>query len=193
MVDTWGKNQGRPEMRINRELSAGMLIDIQERLFPHMDQKEQVLRKCKILLEGFKVLGIPILITEQYPKGLGPTVEEVSKLTDLNPKIEKTAFSCCDEPAVMQTAVMQESKTVIVCGIEAHVCVMQTVVDLIAAGYQAVVVEDCISSRKQEDKWVAVERMRAEGAVITTCESILFELARVSGTDEFKAISRLVK
>ena len=85
------------------------------------------------------------------------------------------------------------NKTIIICGIEAHVCVLQTVVDLLAAGYTAVVVEDCISSRNPEDKRVAVERMRTEGAVITTCESILFELARVAGTDEFKAISRLVK
>jgi hypothetical protein len=193
MVDTWGKNQGRLEMRIKRELSAGLLIDIQEKLFPHMDQKEALLRKCIMLVEGLKVLGVPFVLTEQYPKGLGPTLEEVSKLAGLDPKIEKTAFSCCDEPAMLQTVVMQERKTMIVCGIEAHVCVMQTVVDLIASGYQAVVVEDCISSRNPMDLRVAVERMRAEGAVITTCESILFELARVSGTDEFKAISRLVK
>ena len=193
MVDTWGKNQGRPEMRIKRELSAGLLIDIQEKLFPHMDQKEALLRKCIMLVEGLKVLGVPFVLTEQYPKGLGPTLEEVSKLAGPDPKIEKMAFSCCDEPAMLQTAVMQERKTIIVCGIEAHVCVMQTVVDLIASGYQAVVVEDCISSRNPMDLRVAVERMRAEGAVITTCESVLFELARVSGTDEFKAISRLVK
>ena len=94
---------------------------------------------------------------------------------------------------MLKSALMQERKTLIVCGIEAHVCVMQTVVDLIALGYQVVVVEDCISSRNPMDLRVAVERMRAEGAVITTCESILFELARVSGTDEFKTISHLVK
>ena len=193
MVDTWGKNQGRLEMRIERELSAGLFIDVQERLFPHMDQKDLLLRKCVMLMEGMKVLGVPFVITEQYPKGLGPTLAEISKLAGSNPKIEKTAFSCCDEPAVLQTAVIQEHKTLIVCGIEAHVCVLQTVVDLIASGYQAVVVEDCISSRNPMDLRVAVERMRAEGAVITTCESILFELTRVSGTDEFKAISHLVK
>jgi isochorismate hydrolase len=192
MADTLEKNRGRLEMRIKREVSAGLIIDIQERLFPHMDQKEALLKKCILLLEGLKVLGIPFVITEQYPKGLGPTVKEISE-TVPEVVIEKIAFSCCDEPAVLRSPIFQNRKTVIICGIEAHVCVLQTVVDLIASGYLPVVVEDCISSRNPVDKQVAVERMRAEGAVITTCESILFELARVAGTDEFKAISRIVK
>ncbi len=193
MEDTWGRNQGRLEMRLKRENSAGLVIDIQGKLFPHMDQKEAFLNKCTTLIEGLKVLDVPLVITEQYPKGLGATVGDIAELVAKDPLIEKITFSCCDEPAVMQNAALQERKIIIICGIEAHVCVMQTVVDFLAAGYTAVVVEDCISSRNPEDKRVAVERMRAEGAVITTCESILFELARVAGTDEFKAISRLVK
>lgn len=193
MEDTWVRNQGRLDMRINREASAALVIDIQEKLFPHMDQKEALLRKCGMLIRGLKVLGIPMLSTEQYPKGLGNTVHEISGLLERDAVIEKIAFSCCDEPSVMQHEVMQNHKSVIVCGIEAHVCVLQTVIDLRDAGYRAVVVEDCISSRNAADKRVAVERMRSVGAVITTCESILFELARVAGTDEFKAISRLVK
>jgi len=180
-------------MRIDREDSAGLIIDIQGKLFPHMDQNEALLRKCSILIEGLKVLDIPLLLTEQYPKGLGSTIEEISGLITQETAIEKIAFSCCDEAAVMQNAILQKRRTIIICGIEAHVCVLQTVVDLHAAGYRAVVVEDCISSRNRNDKQMAVERMRTEGAVITTCESILFELARVAGTDEFKAISRLVK
>jgi nicotinamidase-related amidase len=193
MGDILGKNQGRLEMRIERESSAGLVIDIQEKLLPHMDQKELLLKKCTTLLEGLKVLGVPFVVTEQYPRGLGGTVEEISKWVNQDPVVEKMAFSCCDEPAVLQALPIKRGKTIIVFGIEAHVCVLQTVVDLIGTGYHAVVVEDCISSRNPEDKRVAVERMRMEGAVITTCESILFELARVSGTVEFKAISRLVK
>ena len=180
-------------MRIKRELTAALIIDIQERLFPHMDGKDELLRRCGILIEGLKELSVPMVITEQYPKGLGSTVGEISRLVEKEPVIEKIAFSCCDEPSVMQHAVMKNYKTIIICGIEAHVCVLQTVIDLQHSGYKAVVVEDCISSRNPEDKRVAVERMRSEGAVITSCESILFELARVAGTDEFKAISRLVK
>jgi nicotinamidase-related amidase len=180
-------------MRIRRELSAALIIDIQEKLFPHMAQKEELLRKCKILIEGLKVLGVPLLVTEQYPKGLGSTIREISALLEQDPVIEKIAFSCCDEPSVMKHTALLNHRTIIICGIEAHVCVLQTVIDLHEAGYTAVVAEDCISSRNPEDKRVAVARMRAEGAVITSCESILFELARIAGTDEFKAISRLVK
>jgi nicotinamidase-related amidase len=180
-------------MRIYKKSSAALLIDIQEKLFPHIYQNEELLRKCTILLEGLKLLGVPLVVTEQYPKGLGRTIKEITNLVEQDPVIEKIAFSCCDEPSVMQHAAMQTHRTIIICGIEAHVCVLQTVIDLHEAGYTAVVVEDCISSRHPEDKRVALGRMRAEGAVITSCESILFELARVAGTDEFKAISRLVK
>jgi len=180
-------------MRIERGISAGLVIDIQEKLFPHMDKKEAFLKKCTSLIKGLKVLGVPVVVTEQYPKGLGATLPEISELMDREPVIEKMAFSCCDEPAVLQSSPLKVRKTVILCGIETHVCVLQTVVDLIGCGFNAVVVEDCTTSRSSEDKRVAVERMRREGAVVTSCESILFELARVSGTEEFKAISRLVK
>ena len=180
-------------MRINRESSAGLLIDIQEKLFPHMEEKDTLLKNTMKLIEGLKVLHVPLVITEQYPKGLGSTIEEIGTLVDQDQAIEKISFSCCDEPAVMQNLTMRSRKTIIICGIEAHVCVLQTVIDLQNSGFTAVVVEDCISSRNKNDKAIAVDRMRAEGAVITTCESILFELARVAGTDEFKSISRLVK
>lgn len=180
-------------MRISRESCAGLVIDIQERLFPHMDAKDELLRKCQILIEGLKILDVPLYLTEQYPRGLGPTLEVIREIMETDAAIEKASFSCCDDPMYLSALKQSARKTLIVCGIEAHVCVLQTVVDLLSSGYMAVVVEDCISSRNPEDKRVAIQRMRAEGAVITTCESILFELTRVSGTDEFKAISRLVK
>jgi len=180
-------------MRIKRELCAGLAIDIQERLFPHMHQKEEVLRKSLILMEGLKILNVPLFLTEQYPRGLGPTLKAVTDAMGTVTPIEKTAFSCCDEPEYLKVLENSGRNTLIIFGIEAHVCVMQTVVDLIESGYSAVVVEDCVSSRNREDLRIAILRMRSEGAVISTCESILFELARVSGTEEFKAISRLVK
>ena len=180
-------------MRIEHGISAGLVIDIQEKLFPHMDNKALFLKKSTILIKGLKILGVPLVVTEQYPRGLGGTIPEISELLDRQEVIEKMSFSCCDEPAVLQSSPIKDRKTVILCGIETHVCVLQTVVDLIGYGYNAVVVEDCTTSRSIEDKRVAVERMRREGAVVTTCESILFELARISGTEEFKAISRLVK
>ena len=180
-------------MRIHKEHTAALLIDIQEKLFPHMDRKEELLRNCTTLIKGLKVLDIPLLVTEQYPKGLGNTIKEIATLVKAEPLLEKIAFSCCDEPSVMQNTAMLNHRNIIICGIEAHVCVQQTVTDLQESGYTPVVVEDCISSRSPNDKRIAVERMRAEGAVITSCESILFELSRFAGTEQFKAISRLVK
>lgn len=193
MEGTWDKNLGNQIMRINRETCVGLVIDIQEKLFPHMDQKDELLKRCLILLEGLQVLKVPILLTEQYPKGLGPTLEQLSVAMERNHPIEKIAFSCCDEPSFQNSLEQSNRNTLIICGIEAHVCVLQTVIDLIGSGYKPVVAADCISSRNVDDKRIALERMRAEGAMITTCESILFELARVAGTDEFKAISRLIK
>jgi hypothetical protein len=180
-------------MRIHKEECTGLVIDIQEKLLPVMERKEELIERCVILLKGLQILEVPLLLTEQYPKGLGPTVEPVSSLIGEYRPIEKIAFSCCDEPAYMMALEQSARRKVIICGIEAHVCVLQTVIDLLGAGHLPVVVSDCTSSRNREDKAVAVERMRMEGAVITTSESILFELARVSGNDTFRAISRLVK
>jgi len=180
-------------MRIDRKDSAGLVIDIQERLFPHIESADQLLKRCTILLKGLEVLGVPAMVTEQYRKGLGPTLEQVALNLPAFSPMEKMTFSCCDDAQVMKSLNNQGKKTVIICGIEAHVCVLQTAIDLIANDFLPVIVEDCTGSRKQNDKRVALERMRSEGAIVTTSESILFELARVSGTDEFKAISKLVK
>ncbi len=180
-------------MRIELNQSAGLVIDIQEKLFPHMAQNEELLRRTSILLEGLRVLNIPLIVTEQYPKGLGPTIQPLTGLLKDELVHEKISFSCCGDPAVMDQIQALDRDILIICGIEAHVCVLQTVVDLLEQGYRPVVVEDCISSRNPADLRVAVERMRSEGAIISTSESILFELARVAGTEQFKAISRLVK
>ena len=107
--------------------------------------------------------------------------------------IEKQAFSCCDEPRFFEDLAYHAPKYVIIAGIETHVCVLQTVIDLINSGYRPVLVEDCVGSRRLNDKAVAIGRMRSEGAIITTSESLLFELLRYSGTEVFKKISKLVK
>ncbi len=180
-------------MRINREDCVGLVIDIQEKLFPHMDQKNEMLRKCLTLMQGLQLLGVPVLVTEQYPKGLGSTVDEVkSKVVTFNP-IGKISFSCCGEPAFTDSLDKLGRRWIVICGIEAHVCVLQTVIDLVESGYNPVVLADCISSRNPMDMRWAIERMRLEGAIISTSESILLELTRVAGSDEFRAISRLIK
>lgn len=180
-------------MRIIKENSLGLIIDMQERLLPHIYHSEEIISNTGICIEGLKLLDIPLLSTEQYRKGLGPTVQELQNKIEVFNPIEKMTFSCCDEPGFLSQLKSMNKGQLIICGIEAHVCILQTTIDLIHAGYQPVVIEDCISSRKNNDKIIAVERMRQEGAIITTYESVLFEIARISGTDSFKAISRLVK
>jgi hypothetical protein len=180
-------------MRILRENTTGLFIDIQDRLFPLMQEREQLEQNLITLTSGLKALEIPLLVTEQYTKGLGFTILPLKMALGDYSAIEKTAFSCCDEPLFMSVLSATGKKNVILCGIETHVCVLQTAVDLLQAGYQPVVIEDCVSSRKLSDKNTAIERMRQEGVIITSLESILFELTRYSGTETFKAISKLVK
>lgn len=180
-------------MRVLREESAGLIIDIQERLFPHMSEPDHLIRNVPVLVKGLKILGIPVLVTQQYTRGLGPTIGPVSTVLEGTEILEKKYFSCCDEPGFMDALVPLGKKFIIIAGIEAHVCVLQTAIDLSAMGFVPVVVDDAVSSRKPGDKSTALERMRQEGILITSCESILFELTRHSGTDEFKTISQLIK
>ena len=180
-------------MRIHKENTIALVIDIQERLLPHIKQHEEMLVNTGILIDGLQVLDVPMLITEQYRKGLGPSVKEIQEKFDDFTPLEKTTFSCCDDDGINRELKDYGRKNVIICGIEAHVCILQTAIDLISEGYQPVLIADCVSSKKLEDKLVALERMRQEGARSSSYESILFELARVSGTEKFKAISRLVK
>jgi len=193
MVATWGKNQERGAMRIKKEDCAGLVIDLQERLFPVMFEGEELLERVQVLLQGLKIMDIPVLFTEQYPKGLGTTLEPVKVLIGEGRAIEKISFSCCGDANFDTRLSELNRKRVIICGIESHVCVLQTAIDLHERGFTPVVVADGISSRNPGDKKVALERMQGEGAIVTTCESILFELAGAAGTPEFKSISKLVK
>ena len=180
-------------MRINPHHTACLVIDFQERIYQAIHEHGKLSHNVPILLEGMKLLGIPIFVTEQYVKGLGPTVPEIARCIEGIERIEKSSFSCCDEPKFQLALTSSGQSNVIVCGVESHVCVLQTVIDLKQNGYHPIVVEDCISSRKENDKRIALERMRQEGVIITTYEAILFELLRYSGGETFKGISRLVK
>lgn len=178
---------------IPKDRCVAVLIDIQERLFPHIAGHEELQRILVKLIKGLHILDVPCVVTQQYTRGLGTTIAPVAHALGEFSPLEKLTFSCCGDPDFLSVLGTVGRNCVIVAGIEAHVCVLQTVLDLLDRGYQPVVVEDAVSSRKLNDKHVAVERMRGAGAVITTCESILFELCRVSGTEKFKAISQLVK
>ena len=180
-------------MRVLKDRTFGLIIDFQERIFPVIHEHEKLLKNVPLLIAGLKILEIPLFVTEQYVKGLGPTVTPIASVLGNIERYEKSSFSCCDEPKVMLQMAASGRENVIIAGIESHVCVLQTVIDLLRNGFHPVVVEDCISSRRENDKQVALRRMEKEGAIITTYESILFELLRYSGTEQFKAISKLVK
>ncbi|MEI6137700.1 MAG: isochorismatase family protein [Mariniphaga sp.] len=180
-------------MRITKENTSALFIDFQEKLFPAMDEKELLLKNTKILLEGLKTLGIQAVFTQQYSKGLGETIEELRLLVPEFSAIEKTDFSCLGAAEYAEFLKLHQSKNIILCGIEAHVCVLQTAVDLKEAGYHPVVVTDCITSRSKINKQGAIERFRFENIMMATCESILFELTRSAKSPEFRAISKLVK
>lgn len=180
-------------MRILREHTTGLVIDIQERLYPYISGNESLTANTSILIRGLQAMNIPVITTVQYSKGLGPTIGPLQELLPAGDVIEKLAFSCCGEPAFMQKLRSTGRKFVVACGIESHVCVLQTTIDLLELNYIPVIVEDCVGSRRPNDKQQALARMRKAGAIITTYESVLFELLRYSGTEEFKAISKLVK
>ncbi|TAE24282.1 MAG: hydrolase [Candidatus Kapaibacterium sp.] len=181
-------------MRIRRDNAITVVIDVQDRLFPHIDghtDLEQRLEKCIV---GMQILNMPMIVTEQYPQGLGRTIPSLqAALSDYYSPMEKMTFSCCGEQEFTDSLENLGRKQVLLIGIEAHICVLQTALDLRAAGYRPVILEDCVSSRKTNDKRVAIERMRRAGCVITTMESAIFELCGTAGTETFKRLSKLMK
>ena len=159
---------------------------------PVIDGKEDLERRIIVFLSGVKALGLPMVWAEQYVKGLGPTVESVAAVAAGKP-VGKISFSCCATPEISEMLRRINPETVLVVGTETHVCVLQSCLDLIASGYQPVLVTDCTGSRHAADKEIALRRLEGAGVVLTTLESVLFELLERAGTEEFKTISRLVK
>jgi len=168
-----------------------VVVDVQERINAVMADQAHLAR-IAALVEACTLLGVPVVATEQYPKGLGPTVSELASRLPAPPLVKDT-FSCAREPAVRTTLEATGRRQAIVVGIEAHVCVLQTALDLAAAGFQVHVPHDAVSSRRPADKEWALERMAAAGVAVTTTESALFELLERCGTDEFKAVSRMIR
>lgn len=183
--------QRSPEL-LSRGESRLLIVDVQEKLVPKIVNLERMLANCRLLIQGAKILSVPVFATEQYPRGLGKLVPELAEL--LNPAAEKLRFSCADVLDWGTAAGAADDRfQIVVAGMEAHVCVLQTVFDLLATGFQVFVAADAVSSRNELDWRIALERMSAGGATIVTTESVLFEWCEVSGTSEFKQISQLIK
>ena len=173
--------------------SVLLVIDVQEKLFRAIHQKEQLLDNLQRLIKGIKVLEIPILLTEQYPQGLGTTIPEIAQLLPDSKPLPKVNFSCCGDAAFLQAFKKLNRKQVLIAGIESHVCVYQTAADLLTAGHEVYVVRDGVSSRTEQNIDIGLKMMAQLGAKITSTETALFELLKVAKGDKFKAISKIVK
>jgi isochorismate hydrolase len=178
---------------LKKESVALLIIDIQERIFRVMQHTERVIENNLKLINGFQIMNLPIFYTEQYPKGLGETESRLKEALGNKQAVQKMSFSCYGAGDLFDELNSKKIKQVVVTGIESHVCVQQTVMDLLANDFQVNVIADAVSSRKEIDYNTALNRMAKLGAEVTTTESVLFELLEVCGTDEFKAVSKLVK
>ena len=182
----------RNSVILNKSTTALLVIDIQDRIYKVMRKHERMLENVSKLIKGAKVLDLPIYYTEQYPKGLGETVSFLKEELQ-GEAVQKLSFSCFGAENLFKELKDSNISQVVVCGIESHVCVQQTVLDLLANEFQVNLPANAVSSRNKMDYEIAIKRMENKGAEVTTTEAVLFELLEVSGTPEFKQISALVK
>ncbi|MGN0251721.1 MAG: hydrolase [Oliverpabstia sp.] len=180
-------------MKIKREQCLTLLIDDQIKLLPAIYESALLLQNTKILLQGLRILEVPIQITQQYTKGLGMSDPSIFRYAEITDYLEKRTFSCWGEEEIRRTIQESGCRQIILAGIETHICVLQTALDLLQNGYEVILVEDCVSSRKLSDKQTAIQRMIQEGVIVTSYESLLFELMETSCYPRFKEISALVK
>ena len=180
-------------MRLTPENTIAVCVDYQEKLMPAIYGRESVLKRAEILVKGLKSLGVPVIVTQQYTKGLGKTVEPVhSALGEYEP-FEKLTFGAYDDEGFKERIDQYKRPNVLVFGTETHICVLQTALGLHDAGYQVMLVDDCCGSRRETDKESGLRRAVCEGIRVSCSETVLFELTAIAGTETFKTISKLVK
>lgn len=181
-------------MFIDPAETALIVIDIQERLAPAMSEFEPCANRIEMLLDGARELKLDALVTEQYPKGLGATLPRFAeKLSEGTPVIAKTGFSCFEEPAFRTALAARSRKTLVFCGIESHVCVLQSVLDALERGFKVCLAADAVTSRKLADRELALQTARAAGALVLSSEALLFMMLRDAKNPAFKAVSKLVR
>lgn len=189
-----------PSSRADSRQAVLVLIDLQDRLARTMPGRERVLSRAALLVEAAAIASVPVVVTRQYPQGLGDLDERIVPALDtaraqcaVNGPIDKLAFNCFAEPAFAATLSTTGRRQLVICGMETHICVAQTALAALDEGYDVHVVEDACSSRDPRDHEVASARMRAAGVVVTSAESVAYELIERAGTDAFKALLRAVK
>lgn len=177
------------------EFNTGViLVDVQDKLFAKINYNELLLKNLILAIQAFQILDIPILVSEQYPKGLGHTIGELKSILGFHYQpFEKTSFSAIKEKTIQQQVKKMSKENWILIGIEAHVCVLQTALDLKNFGYHPIVLADVVGSRHYENKQIALEQLRSEKVKVSSIESILFEILKDANHTEFKKISSLLK
>ncbi len=178
---------------VRREDALVLIIDVQERLVPVMHEASRLVERTATMVEIARALSLPIVVTEQYPRGLGPTVPALAEGLEGATILSKLSFSALGDDGVRDALRAADRGTLIIAGIEAHVCVLQTALDAVDRGFHVQVVADATSSRRPENREIALHRIRAAGATITTIESVAFECLKEAGSDDFKAVSRLIR
>lgn len=178
---------------LTTENAVLVLIDYQERLFPAMHDPDRLLNNVLKLVRGASVFGLPVIVTEQYPQGLGTTLPQIAELIPGVAPLAKTCFSACDDEAFLKALRNTERTQVLLAGIETHICVYQTALALVRGGWQVQVVTDACASRDPANEVAALRRMEAAGVAPTNVEMALFELLKVARGEVFKQISRIVK
>jgi nicotinamidase-related amidase len=177
---------------LEREGAILLIVDVQERFRPVIADFDLTVANIVKLAKGFKILGLPVIVTEQYPKGLGRTIPEIRQATDVKP-FEKLSFSCLQEPGFDVLLEKYGRRQLVVCGIEAHICLLNTTLEALERDYEVHYVVDAVSSRRLQDKEIAVNRVTQAGAYQASTEIVLFQLLKKAGTGEFKEISKIVK
>lgn len=180
-------------MLIHRDRSALLIVDVQEKLAPVMTDPRRVIHHCSLLLRAAQRLAVPVLVSEQYPRGIGPTMIDLRQWVEDEAVVEKTHFSGAHEPAVMERITALARPQIVVAGIEAHICVLQTALGLTEKGYEVLVVADACASRRVENETLAMDRLRQAGIGVVGTEMVLFEWLQQAGTPEFKELSALIK
>lgn len=180
-------------MLIDAATSLLLMIDMQERLLPAISGRNEVERNCAILVKAASRREAPVVVTEQYPKGLGRTVPGLSELLPTHSIMEKLEFSCARNMAIMNRLEAAQRKQAVLCGVEAHVCVLQTAVDLQSRGFDVFVAIDACGSRRDESKQVASARLSAAGVSVVTTEMVVFELLETAGSPVFREVSKLIQ
>lgn len=170
-----------------------LLVDVQGQLAQLMYEKEKLFKSLETLIQGVQILEIPIIWMEQIPKNLGPTTESIAQLINNKTPIEKFSFSCCGESKFMEEFKALDRSQVLLTGIESHICVFQTGIDLLRQGCEVQVVADCVSSRTKENKEIGIQRIVQAGAQVTSVEMAFFELMRAAEGEKFKQIIKLIK